>query len=193
MNLTRAISIAKTGYDVWAGKPHNKRWAKLIDGTPIPNDLAVCIAHEFSLILGLQDLAQGPEALTHPEASRHADGWTVGGLHRPTVGVVLQMMQNKMAEGERMGLKVGTLREAIEDAERVSRHPDALSPPEVRSALVDAARAMADDYQTSPNHHPQHVLVPLAAFEAMRAALSHPDPLTVGETSRQVDGGGHGS
>lgn len=62
----------------------------------------------------------------------------------------------------------------------------ALSHPEGQSALVDAARAMADDYQTSPNHHPQHVLVPLAAFEAMRAALAQPDPLT--ETSGRVDG-----
>ena len=40
------------------------------------------------------------------------------------------------------------------------------------AALIAAATAMADDYQTSENHHPDHVLVPRRAFEAMRDALS---------------------
>ena len=39
-------------------------------------------------------------------------------------------------------------------------------------ALLNAARAMADDYQTSETHHPDHVLVPREAFEAMRDALA---------------------
>ncbi|UPT53173.1 hypothetical protein [Synechococcus phage Ssp-JY42] len=69
---------------------------------------------------------------------------------------------------------------------RIAGKIAALSHPEGQSALVEAARAMADDYQTSPKHHPQHVLVPLSAFEAMRAALAQPDPLT--ETSGRVDG-----
>src|SRR5574343_669988 len=60
MNLTRAMKIAQTGFDVWAAKPHNKRWAKMIDGTPIPNDLPVCIAHEFALVLGLEEARPAP-------------------------------------------------------------------------------------------------------------------------------------
>ena len=54
----------------------------------------------------------------------------------------------------------------------------ALSPPSAAArgqeveALVQAARQMRDDYQTSDTHHPDHVLVPLSWFEAMRAALA---------------------
>jgi len=39
-----ALEIAKAGFDAWATKPHNRVWAKLIDGTPAPNDITVCIA-----------------------------------------------------------------------------------------------------------------------------------------------------
>ncbi|MGA0604926.1 hypothetical protein ACO2Q0_02915 [Phenylobacterium sp. VNQ135] len=41
-------------------------------------------------------------------------------------------------------------------------------------ALAAAARLMLDDHQTSETHHPDHVLVPLAAFEAMREAFCSP-------------------
>ncbi len=37
--------------------------------------------------------------------------------------------------------------------------------------LFEAARQMSGDYQTSELHHPDHVLVPLAAFKAMQAAV----------------------
>ena len=37
---------AQAGFDQWAAKPHNKRWFRRIDGTPIPNDVPVCIANE---------------------------------------------------------------------------------------------------------------------------------------------------
>jgi hypothetical protein len=45
---------------------------------------------------------------------------------------------------------------------------------EAVGALLDACKTMADDYQTSEQHHPNHVLVPLEAFTAMRDALAHP-------------------
>lgn len=38
--------------------------------------------------------------------------------------------------------------------------------------LVAAAHKMAADYQTSDQHHPDHVLVPRSAFEEMRDALA---------------------
>jgi hypothetical protein len=40
--------------------------------------------------------------------------------------------------------------------------------------LRAAARSMVDDYQTSAQHHPNHVLVRLSAFEALRTALERP-------------------
>ena len=42
---------------------------------------------------------------------------------------------------------------------------------DVDAELRAACAAMLADYQTSEHHHPRHVLVSLAAFEAMRAAL----------------------
>lgn len=41
--MERAAKLVPTGYTFWAKKPHNARWARKIDGTPIPNDLPVCI------------------------------------------------------------------------------------------------------------------------------------------------------
>lgn len=38
--------------------------------------------------------------------------------------------------------------------------------------LAEAAQQMVSDYQTSEAHHPNHVLVPLSAFEALRAAIA---------------------
>jgi hypothetical protein len=49
----------------------------------------------------------------------------------------------------------------LESMQKLYEYPD----------LIAAARQMLSDYQTSEHHHPNHVLVPLAAFEAMRAAL----------------------
>lgn len=50
-------------------------------------------------------------------------------------------------------------------------------------AVLAAGKLMVDDHQTSEKHHPNHVLVPLNAFEAMRTAvamlgtaLSPPEP-----------------
>ena len=42
-----ALDVARDGYNAWAAKPHNAKWVRKIDGTPIPNDLPVCIANEF--------------------------------------------------------------------------------------------------------------------------------------------------
>lgn len=42
------IAVAQSGFDAWANKPHNARWARKIDGTPIPNDLTICIGEAFA-------------------------------------------------------------------------------------------------------------------------------------------------
>lgn len=47
MNFGEAMAIAQRGLDAWKAKPHNAKWWRLIDGTPIPNDLLVCIAIEM--------------------------------------------------------------------------------------------------------------------------------------------------
>lgn len=43
---------------------------------------------------------------------------------------------------------------------------------EAAPELCAAAAMMAADYQTSEQHHPEHVLVSLAAFSALRNALA---------------------
>lgn len=44
MNFIQAMAIVEDGFSAWAAKAHNRRWVRLIDGTPIPNDLKVNIA-----------------------------------------------------------------------------------------------------------------------------------------------------
>jgi hypothetical protein len=47
MNFVEAMTAAQSGFDTWAAKLHNKKWAKMIYHTPIPNDLLVNIAEAF--------------------------------------------------------------------------------------------------------------------------------------------------
>ena len=48
MNWANALAIAEKGFDAWAAKPHNRKWFRKIDGTPIKNDLLVNIATAFA-------------------------------------------------------------------------------------------------------------------------------------------------
>jgi hypothetical protein len=41
MNIT--LQDVQRGYDDWAAQPHNKKWVRKIDGTPIANDIVVRI------------------------------------------------------------------------------------------------------------------------------------------------------
>jgi hypothetical protein len=38
-----SLEDVQRGYDAWAAKPHNAKWVRRINGTPIPNDLMICI------------------------------------------------------------------------------------------------------------------------------------------------------
>lgn len=44
MDYATAWDLCNLGFNNWKNKEHNKKWFKLIDGTPIPNDLLVNIA-----------------------------------------------------------------------------------------------------------------------------------------------------
>ena len=46
-DFVTTLDTAQRGFNAWAAKPHNAKWVKMIDGTPIPNDLVVCIAEAF--------------------------------------------------------------------------------------------------------------------------------------------------
>jgi hypothetical protein len=59
MGFVDALGIARRGLDKWASEPHNKRWWKRIDGTPIPNDLTVRIAEEFASHSGAREWPDG--------------------------------------------------------------------------------------------------------------------------------------
>ena len=43
-----AIAIAQAGFREWADKPRNAKWARKLDGTPVGDDLTVCIAMRFA-------------------------------------------------------------------------------------------------------------------------------------------------
>jgi hypothetical protein len=51
------------------------------------------------------------------------------------------------------------------------RRPPAITE-EAVEAIVSAGLQMIADYQTSEQHHPRHVLVPLTAFDSLRAAIA---------------------
>ena len=55
MTFAEALETAQRGFDKWKAQPHNRRWFRRIDGTPIPNDLVVRIAEEFAGIPRTQD------------------------------------------------------------------------------------------------------------------------------------------
>lgn len=57
MDFHEALTIATAGFNSWAAKPHNKRWFARIDGTPIPNDLRVCVAEAFVAALVAEEQA----------------------------------------------------------------------------------------------------------------------------------------
>lgn len=44
MDFVAALKLCQQGLDVWKSQEHNYKWWRRIDGTPIPNDLLVCIA-----------------------------------------------------------------------------------------------------------------------------------------------------
>ncbi|MCL4069017.1 hypothetical protein M3484_20885 [Pseudomonas sp. GX19020] len=65
--ISRTRDAVQAGYDAWAEKPHNAKWVRKIDGTPIPNDLVVCIQSAVCASLPAPQ-AQGEEgAVTAPE------------------------------------------------------------------------------------------------------------------------------
>ena len=61
MTFPVLLSLAKAGPDEWSAKPHNKKWRKRIDGTPIPNDLLVSVVKEISRSLARIDGRGGDE------------------------------------------------------------------------------------------------------------------------------------
>jgi len=54
LDALNAMTIVQTGYEEWAAKPHNKKWVRMIEHTPIPNDLVVCIANVLRDVQRLQ-------------------------------------------------------------------------------------------------------------------------------------------
>lgn len=60
----------------------------------------------------------------------------------------------------------------LESMQKLYEYPDLKEANAEHEGLRAAALAMVGDYQTSEHHHPNHVLVPLAAFRAMQAAIA---------------------
>ena len=60
--------------------------------------------------------------------------------------------------------------EAMNSLPDLRAHIDALAATIVR--LREALQVIVDDYQTSPKHHPNDILIPIASFGLARAALT---------------------
>lgn len=64
------IEIAQRGFENWKAKPHNARWFRKIDGTPIPNDLTICIGEAFAEPLRSLSLRVEAEKRAREEVER---------------------------------------------------------------------------------------------------------------------------
>jgi hypothetical protein len=60
-NFFTVEKIARRGYRTWSEKPHNAKWNKLLDGTPIVNDLIVCIARAIFVASKEDNFVQGSD------------------------------------------------------------------------------------------------------------------------------------
>lgn len=65
-----AMRIVQAGWATWAAKPHNARWVRKIDGTPIPNDLAVNIAQAFADAEAASPTPPSPVGRPQPETGQ---------------------------------------------------------------------------------------------------------------------------
>lgn len=66
------IEIAQRGFENWKAKPHNARWFRKIDGTPIPNDLTICIGEAFAEPLRSLSLRVEAEKRAREAAETHS-------------------------------------------------------------------------------------------------------------------------
>ena len=53
------LDHAKAGLESWSRRPHNKRWWKRIDGTPIPNDLLIDVCKSIAAALTESEAEDG--------------------------------------------------------------------------------------------------------------------------------------
>ena len=58
LSFGAALDLAQEGLDRWREKPHNAKWWRRIDGTPIPNDLLVNIAEVIATAIQPKDTAK---------------------------------------------------------------------------------------------------------------------------------------
>lgn len=79
LNFVDYLQRVKDGLEIWKEKPHNAKWWKRIDGTPIPNDLCVCIAERLAsqpapAVMG-EDERELPPLMLEWQRIAHSSGW----------------------------------------------------------------------------------------------------------------------
>ena len=79
LGFVEALDACQRGLELWRDKPYNAKWWRRIDGTPIPNDMLVCIAEIFGQTANadratIAALRSAVENIRHRTADR--GGWT---------------------------------------------------------------------------------------------------------------------
>ncbi len=74
LGFVEALDACKRGLELWRQYPHNAKWWERIDGTPIPNDLLVCIA-EILQQSAVADRAERDAALSELAKLRAEAEW----------------------------------------------------------------------------------------------------------------------
>lgn len=69
------LEDVQRGYDAWAAKPHNAKWVRKIDGTPIQNDIVVSIFDALKAIAPQAPVSAVPVAWVIPgQDNARSDG-----------------------------------------------------------------------------------------------------------------------
>jgi hypothetical protein len=92
IGYSQAMDAIEAGFAAWAAKPHNAKWVRRIDGTPIPNDLKVNIAEAVARL--------------SRQSESHDNGSTVAQGERERIARILD--PGKFAALDKVGITFGS-------------------------------------------------------------------------------------
>lgn len=101
-NYYAVEATARLALERWRNKPHNAKWWKKIEGTPIPNDLIVCISEDIAKALAY--IGHGPscEFIKGGKGTCGPDCEQPSGVREPRLrelSAILEHDRTKVAEG----------------------------------------------------------------------------------------------
>ena len=127
------------GYEFWASKPHNAKWVRRIDGTPIPNDIPVSVFN-YLRDNGLLDAALQPDRAGSGDAVRLA------------AERIAESFKEEVSASAGVSFeKTGVILPGMHVFERYARA--ALTQPSEAGRVENLARRLADSLEVFTQHY----------------------------------------